>query len=319
MPRRLIAVDYTGPEALRLEETPVLEPGEGQVVIEVRSAAVNPSDGKSLRGEFGADPAKLPLRPGSEVVGVVAAVGEGVSGIRPGDTVIAYRVVGGWADQVRTSAANAFRIPSAADLDQAAGLLLAGVTAWHLLEATGVGEGVAPGRTVLIHGASGAVGELAVQLAVLRGARVIGTASAANQDAVRALGAEPTLYGDGLEQRLRELLPELTTGGVDAALDTVGTDEAIDVSIALTGDPQRVATINGFAHGAETGIRMLGGGPGADPGSALRSAARAPLVALFAAGALTVRIGGRYPLPGAADALQRLASGHPGGKLVLHP
>ncbi|MBI5159882.1 MAG: zinc-binding dehydrogenase [Micrococcales bacterium] len=320
MPRRVIAVEYTGPEALRLEETDPLGPGEGQVVIAVRAAALNPADGKGIQGQWGADLTKLPLRPGSEVAGVVTAVGGGVTAPRVGDAVVAFRVVGGWADEVRTSAANAFRLPADADLAQAAGLLLAGTTAWHLLEATGLGAGTAgadtaAGRTVIVHGASGAVGELAVQLAVLRGARVVGTASERNQDAVRALGAEPVVYGPGLEQRLRALLPD----GADAALDTVGTDEAIDTSLALTGDRSRVATIAAFARGAEAGIHLLGGGPGADPGSALRAAARGPLVDLFARGALRVRVADGYPLERAREALERVMSGHPGGKVLLVP
>lgn len=315
MPLRIIAVEYTGLEGLRPDETPTLEPGDGQIVVAVRAAAVNPSDGKSIRGEWGSDPAKLPLRPGNEVAGVVTAIGDGVDGIAVGDTVIAYRVIGGWADEVRTAATNLFPIPADADLDQASGLLLAGVTAWHLLEATGLGADAASGRTVIVHGASGAVGELAVQLAVIRGHRVIGTASPRSFDAVRELGAEPVAYGPGLVERLRTLLPE----GADAALDTVGTDEAIDSSVELVGDPRRVATINGFAHGAEAGILMLGGGAGADPGSALRAAARPRLVELFANGSLQVRIGGVYPLADAVEALARVEGGHPGGKIVLHP
>lgn len=317
MPRRVIAVEYSGPRALRVEEADPLEPAEGQVVIAVRAAALNPADGKSLQGLWGADPTKLPLRPGSEIAGVVTAVGDGVTQPRVGDTVVAFRVVGGWAQEVRTSAANAFRIPADADLPQAAGLLLAGTTAWHLLEATGLGADTpgTAGRTVVVHGASGAVGELTAQLAAVRGARVVGTASERNQDAVRALGAEPVVYGPGLEHRLRALLPE----GADAALDTVGTDEAIDTSVALTGDPARVATVAGFARGADAGIRLLGGGPGADPGSALRAAARAPLVDLFSRGALRVRVADGYPLDQARVALERVMSGHPGGKVLLVP
>ena len=125
----------------------------------------------------------------------------------------------------------------------------------------------ATGGTVLVHGAAGGVGGLVVQLARRRGARVIATASARNHDYLRSLGAEPVTYGEGLEDRVRALAPD----GVDAAIDTVGTDEAIDVSLALVGDPRRVVSIAGYRR-RDTGIFLIGGG--GDPGTEIRDAAR---------------------------------------------
>jgi NADPH2:quinone reductase len=311
----MIARSYGGPAALEQVDEPTPQPRNGQVVIAMRAAGTNPSDYKQLSGVFGTSAENLPLRPGAEVSGVVTAVGpEAVAAhgqVLVGDEVVAYRVSGGFAEEVLASAKNVFAKPSGLSWSEAAGLLLTGATAWHLVETTRIG----PGDTVIVHGASGAVGSLAVQLAIQRGAAVIGTASLANHETVRALGALPVEYGEGLVARVRQLAPD----GVDVALDTVGTDEAIESSVELTGDPLRVATINGFVRGAELGVLRLGAGPGADPGTAVRNAGRQPLLDLAAAGRLTVRLGASYPLAEASAALALLESGHPNGKVTLVP
>lgn len=317
MPRQLVAPAYGGPDPSRLPdrldliEVPPATAGDGQVVIAVRAAGVNPSDAKGMAGVWGRDEAKLPLRPGNEVSGVVTAVGDDVDGVAVGDEVLAFRVTGGFADEVVAKVADVFAKPSSLGWEAAAGLLLTGGTAWHLVE----GTAIAPGDRVIVHGASGAVGSLAVQLAVARGATVVGTASARSADRVRADGATPVEYGAGLEARLRELLPD----GADVALDAVGTDEAVDVSVALVADRDRIATINAFERGAELGIRRFGGGPGADPGSALRRAARPELVRLAGEGALRVHLGPSFPLTDARAALELVTGGHPGGKVTIAP
>jgi NADPH:quinone reductase-like Zn-dependent oxidoreductase len=201
--------------------------------------------------------------------------------------------------------------PAGLGWSQAAGLLVGAVAAFHLVEAAAVGAG----DRVIVHGASGAVGSVAVQLARLRGAEVIGTVSAAREDALRALGATPVRYGEGLEERLRALLPE----GADAALDTVGSDEALDASVALVRDRSRVATVAGYARAGELGIRLLGNGPGADPGSELRSNARLSLLKLAGDGLLVGPPVIDFPLDRVRDALTLVASGHAGGKVVLLP
>ncbi|HUZ55338.1 MAG TPA: zinc-binding dehydrogenase [Streptosporangiaceae bacterium] len=133
--------------------------------------------------------------------------------------------------------------------------MLTGATAWHGLVATGVSDG----ETVLIHGGAGGVGIMAVQLAVARGATVIATASPARHEFLRELGAVPVAYGPGLAERVREL----ATGGVDAALDPVGTDEAVDVSLELVADKARIAA---FGRAGQAGIKALGGGTRRRPG-----------------------------------------------------
>src|SRR5215469_7218513 len=141
--------------------------------------------------------------------------------------------------------------------------MLAGATAWHALAATSV----ASGDTVLVHGASGGVGLMAVQLALSQGATVIGTASPARHKVLRDFGVIPVAYGAGLADRVRAAAP----GTLDVALDLVGSDEAIDVSIELVADRKRIATIAAARRGLALGIKVLGGGPGADPGTELRT------------------------------------------------
>ena len=170
------------------------------------------------------------------------------------------------------------------------------------------------GDTVLVHGASGGVGLYAVQLARLRGARVIATAGEPNHALLRDLGAEPVVYGDGLLERVRALAPD----GVDAALDLVGSDEAMDVSLALV-DRDRIASIANFTRGPREGIKLLGGGPGADAGDALRAAARPELARLAGTGDLRVVVAATYPLDDAAEAHRQVATGHTTGKVVLIP
>jgi len=174
---------------------------------------------------------------------------------------------------------------------------------------------VTEGDRVIIHGATGNVGLAAVQLARLRGAEVVGTVSAAHEDELRALGAVPVLYGAGLEERLRALLPD----GADAALDTVGSDEALDASVALVRDRRRIASIAGFARGPELGIQLLGSGPGADPGSELRSNARLPMLQLAGDGLLVGPPVVGFPLEQVREAMTLVGSGHAGGKVVLEP
>ena len=307
-----MAAAFGGPESLAVEEVTLPDPGPHEVHVEVRASGVNPADVKAYRGP--GDPAKLPVLLGYEAAGVVAAVGEGAAddqgALAVGDEVIVFRTRGAYAADLVVPDSTLTRKPDALDWPQAAGLLLAGATAVHTLEASGVREG----DTVLVHGASGGVGLYAVQLARLRGARVVATAGERNHDLLRELGAEPVAYGDGLLDRVRALAPE----GVDAALDLVGTDEAMDVSLALV-DRDRIATIANFARGPREGVKLLGGGPGADAGDALRAGARPELARLAGSGQLRVLVAATYPLDDAADAHRQIATGHTTGKIALLP
>ena len=312
MGQRWIATDFGGLDVLRLVEASAPDPGPGEVRIAVRAAGMNPADHKHLAKAPGEGRA-LPLPIGYEVSGVVESLGPGTElasgGGAPGDEVLAFRISGGYASEVTVPARDVFAKPAALDHPAAANLLLAATTAAEMLEVTGVGEG----DVVLLHGASGAVGVSVLQQAVRLGARVVGTASERSADVVRGFGGEPVAYGDGLVERVRELAPD----GVQAALDAVGTDEAVDASLALVADRSRIVTIAAAARAQQDGITMIGG---AMPASqAFRDAARARLVAMAASGDLVVPVTRTFPLADAVEALQLLQTGHPGGKLALLP
>lgn len=310
MTKTVVAEAYGGPEVLVLQDVELPAPGEGKVLVDVRAAGANPLDYKLYSGDMGSDPARLPMPIGLEAAGVVVAVAPGVAGytgpLTVGDAVIVTGISGGYAERVVAGAADVGHKPESLSFEQAAGLLLVGGTAWHLLTNTKVGMN----DTVLIHGASGGVGLMAVQLAVARGAKVIATASPARHDQLRSYGAEPVAYGAGLADRVRAL------GKVDAALDLVGSDEALDTSVELVADRDRIATIAGFGRAAELGIAAL---TGADGGQAIRDAARPDLIALAADGKLEVTVDKVFPLNEAPEAHRYLQTGHARGKVVLVP
>lgn len=310
----VVATAFGGPEVLSVVDEPAPEPGPGEVRIAVRAAGVNPIDYKAYSGAFGTDPSSLPMRLGAEAAGVVTAVGPDAVGpagpISVGDEVIVYRAGGAYAANLVGAATEVIPKPAALSWEQAGGLLLTGATAVHALETAGVGAD----DTVLISGGSGGVGLFAVQLAAARGATVIATASPAKHDLLREFGALPVAYGSGLAARVRAAAPR----GVDAALDLVGTDEAVDTSLELVADRSRIVSIAAFGRAAD-GIRLIGGGPGADPGTEIRANARIPLADAAAAGRLRVIVARTYPLAEVAQAHRDIMAGHTTGKLVLLP
>jgi NADPH:quinone reductase-like Zn-dependent oxidoreductase len=310
MTRTVFAEGYGGPEVLVLQDIELPDPGSDQALVDVRAAGTNPVDYKLYSGDMGRDPGNLPMPLGMEVAGVIAAVAPGTAGytgpLTVGDEVIVTNIRGGYAQQVIADASDVGHKPASLSFAEAAGLLLVAGTAWHLLTTTAVGTG----DTVLIHGAGGGVGLMAVQLSVARGAKVIATASPARHDQLRGYGAEPVAYGEGLADRVRAI------GAVDAALDLVGTDEALDTSVELVADRGRIATIAGFGRAAELGIAAL---TGADGGQDIRDASRQEVIALAAAGKLEVTVDKEFPLEEAPEAHRYLQTGHARGKVVLVP
>jgi NADPH:quinone reductase len=308
----VVAAAYGGPEVLSVVDAEVPSPGPGEVTIAVRAAGVNPIDYKIYSGAFGRSADNLPVHLGLEVAGVTTEVGPGAAGpagpLSVGDEVIAYPTEGGYATAVTVSARGVVPKPAELSWEQASSLLLVGATAVHAVAVAKVSSG----DTVLVHAGSGAVGLLAVQLSLAAGATVVATASERNQSLLREVGAAAVTYGPGLLDRVRQAAPS----GINAAIDAVGTDEAIDVSLAVVPEPSRIVSIAAF-HRAGTGIRLIGHGPGGDPGTEIRSNAWRQLLPLAATGKLTPLPVKTYPLTEAARAHTFLGQGHPNGKLAL--
>lgn len=310
MAHHWIATRPGGLDVFSFVQHDVPAPHHGEVTIAVRAAGMNPADAKHVaRG----DAADFPRPIGYEVAGVVTAVGPateiGSGPVSVGDEVLAFRIDGGWATDVTVPGRDVFAKPPSLSFGEAANLLLAGTTAAEMLHVTGV----VAGDTILVHGASGAVGVSLLQQAARLGARVVGTASPSNHDVVTRFGGEPVAYGDGLEQRVRDLVPE----GVAAALDCVGTDEAVDVSLALVDDHGRIVTIAAAERAKQEGIIAIAG---AMPASRdYRASVRADLVRWAGTGQLVVPVARTFPLADALEATELLMGKHPGGKLVLEP
>ncbi|ROQ37293.1 NADPH:quinone reductase-like Zn-dependent oxidoreductase [Frondihabitans sp. PhB188] len=299
-----VATSYGSLDGLEKQGADVPPPGPGEVTVDVVAVGMNPADAKAVL--LGSDASKLPLAIGYEVAGRVAAVGDDV-GLAPGDEVVAFRVSGGYTTSITVPSTDVFPKPPALGWPEAANLLLAGTTAAEMLHVAGVESG----QTILVHGASGAVGVSVIQQARLLGATVIGTASERTFGVVEGFGATGVVYGDGLEERVRSLTPH----GIDAALDCVGTDEAVDVSLALVADRGRIVSIAAFGRAERDGYRVVGG---AMPESAaFRDSVRAHLLELAGAGQLVVPIATTFAFDDAKAALELVGSGHAGGKVAL--
>ena len=284
-------------------------PGPGEVTIRVHAAGMNPAD------------VKYPTRPGAsfpfpigyEVSGEITALGAdtqiGSGAATVGDEVLAFRVSGGYATELTVPAEKVFAKPSTLTHPEAANLLLAGATAAELLELSGARSG----DTVLFHAASGAVGVSFLQQAAIRGVRVVGTASERNADVVRRYGGIPITYGPGLVDRAKDAA---AGASFVASLDGVGTDEAIEASLALVEDRTRIITIVRRDLESE-GIVAIGGMLRAS--AAFRDAVRGELVDLAQRGLLEVPVARTFPFADAVEAARFLMEGHPGGKLALLP
>jgi len=242
-------------------------------------------------------------------------LGAGVDGWAVGDEVIVTGAKGSYATHALVPASGLTRKPAALSWAQAAGLGIPAATAYQALRSLGVGAGM----TVLVHAASGSVGQAAVQFARTMGARVIGTASPENHERLRQLGAIPVAYGEGLVDRVRAIAP----GGVDRVLDAAGTDEAIEASLELVDDPQHVGTIVRGADAPGWGIQAWSGGskvPLTPEQQAWRDEGIRVAAERAAAGEFDVEIGRTLPLEQAADAHRMIEDGTaPRGKIVLLP
>jgi NADPH:quinone reductase-like Zn-dependent oxidoreductase len=297
--RAIQFTEFGGPEVLKVADLPEPHPAAGQIRVRVRAVGINPIDWKVRSGMMGGD---LPKVTGQEVSGVVDEIGDGVSGVAVGDEVFGPAAGGGGAAEYALLEDWA-AIPDSLDFAGAAALPVAVETATRTLDLLHVGDG----QTVLVNGAAGAVGIATVQLARERGARVIGTASPGNHEYLRTYGAEPTTYGDGLVERVRELSPD----GVDEAIDAAG-GGALPALVELAGGPENVVTIADYQGAQETGVTMTGGAGSVRAWHALATAAD-----LVEAGRFSLPVAQTFPLERIAEAHALSETGHVRGKLVL--
>ena len=298
--------EYGGVDVLMVADVPQPEPGAGQVLVKVRAAAINPGEAKIRDGLLHERwPATFPSGEGSDLAGVVERLGEGVTAVAVGDEVI------GWVDTrsshaeyVVVDVSNLTPRPASVPWEAAGGLPIAGFTAWAAVEAVAL----RPGDTVVVSGAAGGVGSIAVQLARRAGATVIGLAGESNRAWLEAHGVVQVAYGDGAAARIHEVASK-----VDAFIDTYGGDYVELALDELGVDPSRVDTIVRFDGVAKYGIKAEGSGAGSSA-ETLRS-----LAELIAKGELEVPIAATYPLSQVREAYEELAAGHTRGKIVLIP
>ncbi len=323
---KAITVEEFGePDVLKYGEAERPEPGEGEVLVEVRAAGVNYADTMRRRNEY-LKKQGLPFIPGSEVAGTVAEVGDGVEDVSVGDRIVNLGDDGGYAEYAVASAASLIPVPEGLDFDEAAAIPLQGLTAYHLIKTTGrMGEG----ETIVVHAAAGGVGYLAVQMAKLMGAgKVIATASNNEKlNMAKDLGADVLI--DYTEDDWPEKVKEATDGrGADIILEMVGGDfpqknlsclapfGRMVVYGAASGEPGSVETFHMMRKQQTlTGFFLpwiLG-----DPN--LLAPSLKEILGWLSKGDLKLNVGGRYSLSDAAQAHTDLEGRKTTGKIVLNP
>ena len=296
--------EYGELDVLKVIEVPSPEPGPGQVLVEVKAAGINPGEAKIRAGLLhDRFPATFPSGEGSDLAGTVAALGRGVVGIAEGQEVIGYTDNrASHAEFVLVEAGNLTPKPAEVPWEVAGALFVAGATAYAAVRAVSL----AAGDTVVVAGATGGVGSIAVQLARLAGATVIGIASRAHHGWLQRRGVIPVEYGDGVADRIRQAAAD----HLDAFIDTVGLDY-VRVALDLGVEPARIDTIVDFAAVAELGVQAQGNAAGAS------AAVLADLAGLVASGRLEVPIAATFPLADVSQAYRTLERGGLLGKIVL--
>lgn len=292
---------FGGPEVLSIDDIPIPEPGRGEVRVRVRAAAIQPFDRRVRIGQIPLPPGTtLPVTTGNEFSGIIDALGADVTGFSPGDAVAGRRAFGAVAEYVIVPAVDIAPKPERLSFAEAATLSGTAQTADTAIESLGIG----PGDTLLIHGAAGGVGSFATQIAVQRGAKVIGTGSQANQAYIASLGASPLVYGEGLRERVVAAAPH----GLTAILDCVG-GPTLDLSLTLGVPLDRIATLGDMGRTRQLGIRSVEG---------VRDGIRlARLLDLAAKGQLKANVRRIYPMDEIIEAHRELDAGHGHGKIVI--
>jgi NADPH:quinone reductase-like Zn-dependent oxidoreductase len=297
--------EYGGVDVLTVAEVPTPAPGPGQVLVQVRAAGINPGEAKIRDGVLHQRwPATFPSGQGSDLAGVVAGLGPGAVGVAVGENVIGY--TDNRASQAEYALVEAGHLapkPDAVPWEVAGGLNVVGATAYAAVRAVFPG----PGDIVVVAGAAGGVGSIAVQLARLTEATVIGLAGEENHGWLADHGVIPVAYGDGVADRIRRAAPT-----VDAFIDTYGADY-VQLALELGVSPDRIDTIANFSAVGRYGVKAEGNAAGAGAGTL------AQLAGLIVSGQLEVPIAATFPLDDVRDAYRLLAGGHIRGKIVLIP
>jgi len=298
--------EYGAVDVLRVEEVPRPVPGPGQVLVEVRAAGIQPGEVMIREGaRHQRWPATFPSGQGSDLAGVVVGTGPEVRGFAVGDEVLGFtHARASHAEYVLAEDVQLVHRPAGLPWEVAGSLYVAGTTAYATVFAVDPG----PGDTVVVSGAAGGVGSLAVQLASRRGATVIGLASERNHPWLVDHGVVPVAYGDDVTDRIRKA----SGGAVDAFIDTFG-EGYVALAVELGVRPERINTIRDWRTAAEVGARTYG------EGSAASAVVVGELARLAARGELEVPIAATYPLEQVREAFRELAEGHTHGKIVLMP
>jgi NADPH:quinone reductase-like Zn-dependent oxidoreductase len=307
MPKAVRYAQFGGIDVLRVDEVERPVPGDQQVLVRVKAAGINPSEAVIRTGALAkVFPSTFPSGQGSDLAGIIEEVGAGAGGFSPGDEVIGFtQQRASQAELVLVEVGDLTHKPEKVSWEVAGGLYVVGVTAWGAVHAVQPKEG----ETVVISGAAGGVGSLAVQLARRTGATVIGLASAGNHEWLKSHGVIPVAYGDGVADWIRAVAPS----GADAFIDTHG-DGYVELALTLGVAADRIDTIADFAAAEKYGVKT-DGGTAAGPGAIVL----AELVGLIADGHLEVPIANVYPLAQVRAAYTELERRHTHGKIILKP
>ncbi|MEU6444183.1 NADP-dependent oxidoreductase [Streptomyces sp. NPDC047046] len=299
--------EYGGIDVLEVREVPVPVPAADEVLVRVKAAGINPGEAKIREGQVHERwPATFPSGQGTDLAGVVESTGGDVTAFAPGDEVLGHTY--SRASQATYATVPADQLvpkPPELSFEVAGSLFVAGTTAFAAVRAVAPREG----ETVVVAGAAGGVGVLAVQLARRHGARVLGLASERHHEWLRAHGVEPVAYGEGVAERISEAAGPR---GVDAFIDLAGNDY-VSLALSLGVAPERVDTVVDFAAAEKYGVRAEGG-MAADDAPTVSA-----LADLAARGELDIPIAASYPLDEVRAAYTELAHGHTRGKIVLLP
>jgi NADPH:quinone reductase-like Zn-dependent oxidoreductase len=307
MPRAVRFDKYGGLEVLQVVEVEPPIPGPGQVVVRVKAAGINPGEASIRKGLFAERwPSTFPSGQGSDLAGVIEEIGPGVAQIHAGDEIIGFSEKrSSQAELVVIQSDNLVPRPANVSWEQAGALFVAGTTAYAAVRAVSLQAG----DTVVISGAAGGVGSIAVQLAVNAGAKVIGLASEKNHQWLKDHGVVAVTYGDGVEDRIRAAA---TGGKVDAFVDTFG-GGYVELALKLGVARDRIDTIIDFAAVEKYKVKAEGNG------AAATAEVLGELADMIAAGRLEIPIAKVYPLAEVREAYRDLEQRHTQGKIVLEP